>query len=533
MSIRRVAVLYGGLLLAFAVVACRLYLMAGNTAYASRAAGQSEVTLELPAWRGNFYDCDGLPLTGLQEEYYALCLPGEGSYARLYDVASEEGQALLYRKRNSAAPFLLRLSQDVSSLGVYTVLSPRRYCTIPLCVHLLGYLDGEGNGVAGLEAALESVLADGKAARLQCTVTGQGRLVDGTEPVYTQPETSGLGVKLTISRAIQRGVEAVAAETMSTGCILVLDTATAQVRASVSLPGYDPENVSDSLSDPDSPLLDRTLCAYAVGSVFKPVLAAAALEEGQTGLAIDCPGYTLLDGQVYRCASGVAHGETDLAGALEKSCNGYFIRLGQSLGAEKVREMAARLGFGQAVYLAGGLHAAAGVLPETEQLSSSGALANFSFGQGELLATPVQIAGVMNAIASDGIYRTPTFLLGTVDEKTGVLVDKPARSAAVQRAFSEDTAETLRALLCGVVDEGTGREAAPVYETAGGKTGTAQTGQFTEEGEEKMNLWFAGFYPAEHPAYTVVVLQDGQTDPAFSSAKIFSKVCEVLYLLEE
>ena len=139
----------------------------------------------------------------------------------------------------------------------------------------------------------------------------------------------------------------------------------------------------------------------------------------------------------------------------------------------------------------------------------------------------------MNAIASDGIYRTPTFLLGTVDEKTGVLVDKPARSAAVQRAFSEDTAETLRALLCGVVDEGTGREAAPVYETAGGKTGTAQTGQFTEEGEEKMNLWFAGFYPAEHPAYTVVVLQDGQTDPAFSSAKIFSKVCEVLYLLEE
>ena len=419
MSIRRVAVLYGGLLLAFAVVACRLYLMAGNTAYASRAAGQSEVTLELPAWRGNFYDCDGLPLTGLQEEYYALCLPGEGSYARLYDVASEEGQALLYRKRNSAAPFLLRLSQDVSSLGVYTVLSPRRYCTIPLCVHLLGYLDGEGNGVAGLEAALESVLA------------------------------------------------------------------------------------------------------------------AAALEEGQTGLAIDCPGYTLLDGQVYRCASGVAHGETDLAGALEKSCNGYFIRLGQSLGAEKVREMAARLGFGQAVYLAGGLHAAAGVLPETEQLSSSGALANFSFGQGELLATPVQIAGMMNAIASDGIYRTPTFLLGTVDEKTGVLVDKPARSAAVQRAFSEDTAETLRALLCGVVDEGTGREAAPVYETAGGKTGTAQTGQFTEEGEEKMNLWFAGFYPAEHPAYTVVVLQDGQTDPAFSSAKIFSKVCEVLYLLEE
>ena len=530
MSVRRIAVLYAGVLLGFVVVACRLYLTAGNSAYAARAADQSQVTLDLPAHRGNFYDCEGLPLTGIQEDYYALCLPGEGSYTRLYDIASAEGQARLYEKRNSAAPFLLRVGRDVSDLGVYTLTEPRRYCTIPLCQHLIGYLDGEGRGVAGLEAALDELLAgDGSRDTLQCAVTGQGRLVEGTAPVYTQAETTGTGVQLTISRAIQRGVEAVAGQTMTTGCILVLDVATAQVRASVSLPGYDPENISASLDAENSPLLNRTLCAYAVGSVFKPVLAAAALEQGKTDLVIQCPGYTVLDGQVYRCASGTAHGETDLAAALEKSCNGYFIQLGQMLGADSVREMAAQLGFGQAVYLAGSLRAAAGVLPEMEALASSGQLANFSFGQGQLLATPVQIAGMMNAIAADGVYRTPSFLLGTVRESDGAQLEAAAASAERQ-VFSAQTAQTLRTLLQGVVEQGTGHDAAPLYETAGGKTGTAQTGQF-EDGQEKMNLWFAGFYPADDPQYTIVVLQDGQNDPEYSSAKIFSQVCEVLYLL--
>lgn len=80
-----------------------------------------------------------------------------------------------------------------------------------------------------------------------------------------------------------------------------------------------------------SPLVNRAFQAYAVGSVFKPVLAAAALEAGKTGLVWDCPGYCVVDGQVFRCAGGVPHGEVDLAAALQKSCNGYFIRWGRSL----------------------------------------------------------------------------------------------------------------------------------------------------------------------------------------------------------
>lgn len=77
-----------------------------------------------------------------------------------------------------------------------------------------------------------------------------------------------------------------------------------------------------------------------MGSVFKPVVAAAALEAGESGFVYTCPGWCAVDGRIFRCAGGIPHGEVDLAGALEKSCNGYFIRLGQALGADAVRAMA-------------------------------------------------------------------------------------------------------------------------------------------------------------------------------------------------
>ena len=88
----------------------------------------------------------------------------------------------------------------------------------------------------------------------------------------------------------------------------------------------------------------------------------------------------------------------------------------------------------------------------------------------------------------------------------------------------------MRELLASVVTEGTGHEAAPTEGTAAGKTGTAQTGQFAA-GKELKNYWFAGFYPARNPRYTIVVLQDGQVSTEHSSAAIFARLCAMLDLL--
>ena len=498
MSGRRVLALYGALLLGFAAVVCRLYWLCSNTEYAVRAAAQSEAVLRLPAARGNFYDCGGLPLTGLSQSWLALCFPGEGSYARLYPYADADGQARLYRERNTSRPFLLDVVQDVSGLGVRCYAVPRRYAAAPLAEQLIGYLDSEGHGAAGLEAALDDVLYTGERDTLHCAVTAQGRLQRGSEPILEKADSAPQGVRLTLSRSIQRAAEGVAAESMATGCILA----------------------------PDSPLLNRAFSAYAVGSVFKPVLAAAALETGEGDFIRECPGYDALNGQVYRCSGSVPHGLVELDGALEKSCNGYFIELGRELGPERVRQMAAALGFGKGQDIADGLRSASGVLPEAETLENEGQFANFCFGQGKLLATPLQVAGMMNTIAAGGVYHTPLFVECTVDETTGEELTPLAHSSS-RRVFAEQTAEKLQELLAGVVAEGTGQQAAPSEGTAAGKTGTAQTGQF-RDGEELKNYWFAGFYPAEKPRWTIVVMQDAQTEPEVSSAAIFARLCDAL-----
>ena len=351
-------------------------------------------------------------------------------------------------------------------------------------------------------------------------MTAQGTLRTGETARLLQADSGALGVQLTISRPVQRAVEAVATSTMTSGCILVLDTATAAVRASVSVPCYDPENLADSLQAENSPFLNR---------VFKPVLAAAALEAGLQPV-FECTGAVVVDGQIFRCAGGVPHGQVDLAAALEKSCNGYFIRLGQQLGAESLLDAAKAFGFGQSLPLAEGLAAEAGQLPAPQELAQSGQLANFSFGQGSLLAAPMQVAALFNTIAADGVYRSPYVLQATLDETTGQPVETLSHPRG-RRVISAQNAALLRAMLVQVVQQGTAQDAAGLSGGAGGKTGTAQTGQFTAEGKERKNLWFAGFYPAEDPQYTIVVLQDGQTQAAVSSAAVFAQLCTALHWL--
>ena len=495
-----------------------------------RHTSRLSVMLELPARRGGFYDCRGLPLTGLEKRWLALCFPGQENYTRLYACTDTAGQELLYRSRSRAAPFLVEVDRDMTALGIPCYAASRRYAAAPLCPQLLGYLDGEGHGAAGLEKALDALLT-GSGARdtLLCPVTAQGTLRTGEQVQHLQADSGAVGVRLTLSRSVQRAAEAVAAQTMTTGCILVLDVPTAALRACVSVPGFDPADPAASLEAPDSPFLNRALQAYAVGSVFKPVLAAAALEAGLAP-EYDCNGAVVVDGQIFRCAGGVPHGEVDLSAALAKSCNGYFIRLGQQLGAQALLQQAQALGFGRSIGLAEGLTAQSGALPGAEELAQSGQLANFSFGQGSLLATPLQVAAMMNTIANGGVYRAPCLLDCALDETSGEELSAFARPQA-ERVLTEQTAAALRTMLEQTVAEGTAQDASGLPGGAAGKTGTAQTGQFTAEGKERKNLWFAGFYPAEDPQYTIVVLQDGQTQAAVSSAAVFAQLCTALHWL--
>ena len=529
MNAKRLLALFGAFVLAFSVVLGRCYVTAGNQTYAAAAEGQRITNLPLEGERGGFYDANGVPLTGKERQYYALCIPGESSYARLFHLAAPGAQNLLYTRRNAAEPFLIPVSGDLSNTGVYTYAVPKRYLKTPIACHLLGYLNGEGEGVAGLELAYEEVLHPAASSYIQCVTNAKGALLNG-QPPKLYSGTEHRGVRLTLREEIQRACEGIARSQMTSGCILVLETGTGRILASVSLPEFDPEYVAASIQADDTSLLNRPFCAFNVGSVFKPVLAAAALEQGLDWFTHTCVGYVEVDGHIYRCAQGIPHGTVNLRQALEQSCNCYFVRLGQQLGGQTVWEMARRLGFGQAVYLSAGMKTVEGTLPGPEVLENTGQLAGLSFGQGQLTAAPLQIAAFMDTIASGGSWHSPFVVEGLVNEADGNLLEKTP-APAERRVLERADAERLQDMLATVVGAGNGSGAQPTFGTAAGKTGTAQTGRYNEQGEEQLNFWFAGFYPAEEPHVTVVVMQDGQAEAPVSSAAVFRQVCDALHFL--
>lgn len=533
MSLRRLVALGTCLIILSGIVLCRVLWIGTDTLYAASAGAQTSQAIDLPRSRGDFYDRNGRKLTGFLPRWYALCVPGDASYATLFPYVSYKEQVELYARRNTASPFLIEVAQDLNDYGVPTYMSEQRYLPVPIAVHLLGYLDGEGHGVSGLEYAYEDVLSQsGDEMLVACLTTAQGRLMtDDSASLEITSQGTGQGIMLTLDADLQRMCEGIAALTMTRGCILIMDTQSGEILASVSLPEYDPQNVAESIAANDTSLINRAFNAFSAGSVFKVVLAAAAYENGLDWLTHECTGSVEVAGQVYRCAQGKAHGVVNLRGALEQSCNCYFIELGRLLGGDAILSEAQKLGFGTAFAVAPGLKISEGTLPSSEALDNAGQLALFSFGQGNLTATPLQITTMMNTVADQGVFHVPRFVSGIVDDTQKMV--SPMQLPEEKIVFHSDMCRVLRSMLQSVVSDGIGKEAAPQELTAGGKTGTAQTGQFNEDGQELLNYWFSGFYPADNPRYTITVLQDGVLEPQVSSAAVFSKICDSLHAWDD
>ena len=464
MSIRRLAVLCTAMLCAGMLVLCRVFWIAADQSYAASAAAQTVSETVLPIRRGNFYDRIGRPLTGVTPRWYALCIPGDSSYATLFPFVPFAQQAQLYARRNSITPFLIDVEDDLSANGVFMVADARRYLPTPIARHLIGYLDGDGHGMTGLEKAYDDLLAAaGDAQAVLCTTTARGDLLAGTTPqVQTTARGTNTAITLTLDANIQRTCEAIAAQNMSKGCIIVMQVGSGQILASTSMPEFDPDDIAASIRADDTSLINRSLSAFSAGSVFKVVLAAAAYAQG-------------LDWFTYDCTGSIQ---------------------------------------------------TAGELPSAADLQNAGSLASLSFGQGGLTVTPLQVTAMFNAIASGGVYHSPCIVSSITG---GTQVPQQPQPAA---ACSPAVARVLQSMLATVVRSGIGGDAQPHTGTAAGKTGTAQTGQFDADGRELLHYWFAGFYPADAPRYTITVLQDSQQKPQTSSAALFAQVADALAVLD-
>ncbi len=535
---KRAWLFYGCIFTTLCALLFRIFTLSDQ--YLIRAADQqSTVSVTVSYTRGTIYDRNQTPLINADSVYRAAVTSNAGAVAALSEVMEKDDFEQMSRILQSGRPAVVKLEKLAASKeGISLFQVPARYQERVLAPHLLGYLSGdESEGLTGLEAAFDTLLSSyNGTAQVSYTVDANGKPLEGVSPklVNTTNRSKG-GLLLTLDATIQQITEDVAAKYIQKGAAVVMDANTGAILSMASLPTFHPENVADVLEDENSALLNRALCRYNCGSVFKIVSAAAALESGiPVDTAFSCAGSITVGDTVFHCHQRLGHGSMTMPAAFSHSCNSYFIELMRKTGGTPLWQLASRLQMSSPIVLCDGFQTENGTLPSQNALQSPAVLANFSFGQGELTATPIHIAQLIATVVNNGYLVTPHIVKGYISEDG--TISENAIAPASQQVFSTTTAKTLQKMMEQVVEPGgTGYAGRPLIGAAGAKTGTAETGWKPGAGEKYpvVQSWFAGYYPAAEPQYVIVVLAENADNTGAKTAPVFKEICDLLYQLEE
>lgn len=497
--------------------------------FAKTAAYSNSRTIPVATSRGIIYDCNMERMVSSQDEYAVAVKPTAQGLNSVSGYMGEEKMREVRADLAKGNPVLLRLSQRPEcGQDTQVIAYKRRYSDKQLAKHLVGYLDAEGNGVTGIEKSFNDYLSD-DAGTLKAAfyVDALGRNLKGAEiEVIDDGYSSEKGIVLTIDLRVQKALEdAMDSCFINSGCAVAVDPKTGAVRAMVSRPNYDQLDVAASLKSENSPLVNKALMAYSVGSTFKVVVSAAALEEGPLSKerSFDCKGVINVGGKDFGCYGRTAHGNVSMNEALIHSCNTYFISLAEELGSYKILQTAKKMGFGTQFTLCKNVVSREGKLPASAEVSSEIDTANLGFGQGSLLATPLQLASAFSTIANGGYFTEPSLIMGYVDESGSFTQTRT--SVARKRVLRSGTCKSLSDMLQNVVLESPNTK--PERVTAAGKTATAQTGQFDSD-REICHSWFAGWYPVSNPELVIVIMKENGASGNADCAPVFKKVVDTL-----
>lgn len=362
--------------------------------------------------------------------------------------------------------------------------------------HLIGYVSEGGN--FGLEKAFNDVLA-----------------VDPENKTYS-------GIKLSVDYHIQKITEEALDNNEITGAAVVVDVESGDILAMASRPNFQMENMAEYMNSQNGELLNRALSPYDAGSVFKVVVASAALENGYSeDLRFQCDGEMDIDGLEFVCSKKEGHGNISFPEALALSCNCAFYEMGETIGESAISACARNFGFGQSVLNIPGLDEAIGFIPDNRHATPR-EIANLSIGQGQVMVTPLQVADMLCTIANGGMRKQLTLIKGFVDDDGSCQDVKPV---TLGRVVNPETARMVKSMLICGVQYGTGAGAYIDGWGAGGKTGTAQTG-WLKDGEPMTHGWFAGFFPEENPKYVCAVLAENGQAGSVSAVPVFKEIGE-------
>jgi cell division protein FtsI (penicillin-binding protein 3) len=427
----------------------------------------------------------------------AALMPDRGDQAWFYGQLTRDVSFVYLQRRASPA-----LVEQVNALGepaiVFARETQRLYPQSSLAAHALGFLSVDGHGMSGMERVLDERL--------------------------TNPATSGAPVALSIDTRVQAAMEselgrATAAYQARSSAGIVMDAQTGEVVAMASLPIFNPNRVG--MAGTEELRNSTTQSVYELGSTFKPIAMAAAIDDGVvTSMArrfdatvpLRVGGYTIHDDPGDEEKRWLNIPET-----LIYSSNIATARIADQIGAAGMQNMFRKLGFD--------------TKPDIE-LREKGrpiwptfwartTLMTSAYGHG-IAVTPLHLANAYATLVNGGIWR-PTTLL-KID---------PAHIPAGRRVISTTTSARMRQLLRLVVQYGTGRKGeAPGYRV-GGKTGTAEIAQAGGYNKHTNVSTFAAAFPMDAPRYVVVVTLDsakgnkesyGFTTAAWTAAPVVSRV---------
>jgi cell division protein FtsI (penicillin-binding protein 3) len=522
--VRRLTGLLLGLMLALVTIVVRLSFLQIREAdaYETRALDQRLHTIPLPADRGRILDRSG--------EAMALSLPARDVYADpryvgdawgeatkiaplvgmdVKDVAdrlSVRGSSFVWVARQVDLQTANRLEAlHLPGLG-FLPTSERSYPAGPLAPQVLGFVDIDGKGIAGLEYEFQGVLAGTPGERTQ-ELDPHGQPIVGGIDVERVP-VPGSDLVTTIDRDFQYQVqvaleEAVKANHAAGGTVIVMDPRTGQILAMATYPWFDP---NDFASSPRGTWRNRPITdVFEPGSTNKVITAAAAVQEHVLGL-----GQTLSVPWTMRVGDFTIHDahvhpveQMTLGDIVAQSSNIGAVQVADRLGAARMASYLSRFGLGRATGVTFPGEASGIMLPLFQWTDTS--LATMAYGQG-IAVTPLQMISVYATIANGGEWVQPSLVRGTVDPSGRFHAAAPPTT---RRVVSTQTARTVSQMLAFTVEAGTGTAASISGYQVAGKTGTARIpkpggGYYTD----RWIASFIGFLPASSPSVVIAAILD-------------------------
>lgn len=553
-----------------------LQIIKGST-YRRQAEGNRTRYTRILAPRGIIYDCNGEELANNKPGVMVSLVRRTDGYreetlerlSQLLHIPLEDIKETIRLSGGSSEPIRLvrnaspevvdKVEENLRYLpGVMLEVQPvRNYPNKGLAVHALGYVGeisdyeifqgayselkaGDIIGKFGLENYYDSYLR-GEDGSYREEVDVAGRVVQIMDKVDPKP---GQGLVLTIDAKLQRIAEEAVDRQLKAigarGCALVaLDPNNGEVKALVSRPGFDPNWFVNGISeknwkylntDPFHPMTDKVIAGeYPPGSTFKIVTGSAALEEKKVTpneLIYDSGRHWLID---MRNAGGEALGYINFKRALAASDNVYFYEMGNRVGIDLLDKYAREFGFGQTTGI--DLHGEAQGLIATPEYKKKvfddewylGDTFNTAIGQGFTLATPIQVAEMLSAVATDGKRYKP-HLVSKILNDDGSVAKTFEPEEEGKLPISEATLKLIQEGLEAVTEEGgTAAFLKNLPVPVAGKTGTAENPHGLEHG------WFIAYAPAKKSQLVVVCIVEQGSYGTISAAPIVKSILEYVF----